>query len=354
MKKCTKQTAVCSYFWDTAVVLAAIEQIKHYGCCHGGKCIGCCNAYPYTVCSPNVWEEDEEWHKEYKLSAYAEEDALLCHTDRLEEVACHNLETNDWAHADDESHTIDCKFCEYWVVCEELHRIAWEELTECERAAHDDCGKYDGFLQYFVYTVKLLCSVIETCNWLHSLANTKHNHNEEECDTVDNAVCCNGYVASMSRESLVDKDYDKASAELHTEWGKSDSEDVLDDILSESVDATMKMQQVAFIAQLIRNKDERNNLCEYCGYGCTTNAKSEGENEYWVENGIDYNGCNGCHHCCVRMTRRTKCGIETKIEVSNDIAQKDNEHVLMGILVGLFAGSEEGEQWMDECNAYDA
>lgn len=77
------------------VCFVAIEVPEEKSCKEGGHAVGCCDAHPHAVCTPNLRENEKEGDEEYQLSADGHEDALLRHTDALEEVARHNLEAHD-------------------------------------------------------------------------------------------------------------------------------------------------------------------------------------------------------------------------------------------------------------------
>ena len=192
----------------------------------GDECngVGCCDGYPYSVsaqeCAVGSWqfgEYDEEGHEEYQLAADAKEYASLRHSDRLEEVARDNLESDKWRHAYDDAHGNYGDAGEVVVGGEWQYDVFREEFADDEFDAHD-CGCHvDGVTQYEVDTVVELCSVVESCDRLHTLTDAEYYHDGEEEYAVDYSIGCDGYVASVGSQSLVDEYDYEAGTELHAE-----------------------------------------------------------------------------------------------------------------------------------------
>ena len=95
MEEHTFQRTAHTGAWSMDVRFVTIEVPKEESCCDGCHTIGCCNAHPHTIRSPYLREDKEERHEEDELAADRHEDALLRHTDALEEITCHDLETHD-------------------------------------------------------------------------------------------------------------------------------------------------------------------------------------------------------------------------------------------------------------------
>ena len=192
-----------------------IEVPEKETCRKGCHSIGCRNADPHAVCSPKFWENQQERYEEYQLTAHRHEDAALCHTNALEEVACHNLETHNGGEQTDNPHTPACQFCECWVTGEEYHNVLREEHADDEVHNHDDGGKDDGFPQHLIHTVRLLGTKVETSNRLHALTDAQHHHDSQEGGTVHNTIGCNRQVPSMLCQSLVDENDHQTGTQLH-------------------------------------------------------------------------------------------------------------------------------------------
>lgn len=320
VEKHTVEYALHAYAWHTQGGLITVEVPQHYGCCDGGDAIGCRYAYPHSVRSPNLWEDDEEWHKEHKLTANGEENALLHHADALEEVACDNLEANNWEHADDDTHTRNGKRNQCFVFSKQQYRVSWEELAKHKSTAHDNCGKKDCFFQHFCYAVQMTSTKIVSCYRLHSLTDAEHRHDKKERDAVDNAICRNGKVASVLCQSFVDEDDDETCTELHTEWRKSDGKDVLHEAFLQSIYACMQVYEVVLVGKYRYYIYEGDNLCKDCCVCRTFDAHAECEDEKRVENGVYHNCCDGGNHGNVRMSRASQGGIHSQKHMGDDIA----------------------------------
>ncbi len=104
MEEHTLQCAAHASAWGMNVRFIAVEMPEHDGCCDGSHTVGCGDAYPHAIRTPNLGEDEQEGYEEEQLAADGHEDAAFRHTDALEEVACHNLETHDGRHADDDFH----------------------------------------------------------------------------------------------------------------------------------------------------------------------------------------------------------------------------------------------------------
>ena len=73
------------------------------------------------------------------------------------------------------------------------------------------------YFQHFRHTKILLGSIIITCNRLHSLIQAHHNHYEKEHQPVHNSERPDGKVASVTLQSLIYQDDNKASRQVHQE-----------------------------------------------------------------------------------------------------------------------------------------
>ena len=215
----------------------AVEVPQHQGRGDGGYAVGCGNADPHTVGAPQFGEDEQERHEEHQLAAHREEYALFSHADALEEVAHHNLKAHNGRHDHDDFHTRHSEVGQGRVVGEEGYGVVGQELAQDEGAAHDDGGEDDGLAQHLIHPLRLLCPKVETGDGLHALTDAHHHHDEEERDAVHDAIGCNGQVAPVLGQSLVDEDDHQTGTQLHTERRETNAENVLHNALPESVDA---------------------------------------------------------------------------------------------------------------------
>ena len=100
-----------------------------------------------------------------------------------------------------------------------------------------------------VHAMVLLRSIIISCNRLHTLGNTHHNHYTDKYQSVHNAIGTNGQVAIVFLQSLVDEDNDKARSHVHTERRETDGNDVLHNLPLQVVDASSEVKKFVLVAQ---------------------------------------------------------------------------------------------------------
>ena len=94
-------------------------------------------------------------------------------------------------------------------------------------------------------------------------------------------------------------------------------------------------------------------LCQDSRDGGTLDTHVECKDEKWVENGIDDHRRDGCRHCHMGVSSASQGTVQTQVEVSDDIAQEDDEHIIVGILEGILRGTEEEQQGIDEDESQD-
>ena len=139
----------------------------------------------------------------------------MCHSHTLEEVARYHLETHDWEHCKDDSDSFFADFNEFLVCGENLYEGVGEKFGYKKTECGDAGGADDCINKHFVHTVEFTCSIVVAGDWLHSLVQTHHNHNEDKYYPVYDSVCANCKVASMFLETLVDDDNNYAGCHVH-------------------------------------------------------------------------------------------------------------------------------------------
>ena len=89
-------------------------------------------------------------------------------------------------------------------------------------------------------------------------------------------------------------------------------------------------------------------MCQNGGVCGTLDAHLEGEDEQRVKDGVD-DDCSNCGtHCHMRMSCAAQGTVQTEVEVGHHIAIEDDDHVVVGILQGVFRCAEEQQQGVDE------
>ena len=92
------------------VRFVVVELPKEKSCGDGSHSVGCSDADPHAVSTPEFGEDEQEWNEEDELTAHRHENAAFCHTDALEEVTRYYLETYDGREAADKAHAPSSEF----------------------------------------------------------------------------------------------------------------------------------------------------------------------------------------------------------------------------------------------------
>ena len=106
-----------------------IEHPQHHGCYDDGDAVAGGDACPHAHCSIVVGQDEQQRYEEQHLAAHGEEDALLGHTDALEEVAYDYLESYQRTHQHDDFHAFDGQLLGLCIVGEDEHAEVREELA---------------------------------------------------------------------------------------------------------------------------------------------------------------------------------------------------------------------------------
>ena len=108
---------------------------------------------------------------------------------------------------------------------EEAYNEFWEELADQEAEGCDTDTPFCCQLRHVDYAMELSGAEIVSCDRLHSLVESHDDHDEEEYDTVHDAVGSDRHVATVFFQSPVDQQDDKARAEVHQERRHPDRDD---------------------------------------------------------------------------------------------------------------------------------
>ena len=163
------------------------------------------------------------------MSGQRQEDGFIGHTDTLEEVPCHHLETDYREKQDYDAEAFGRSVDESFVGGKERYGYFWDEFAyQKSKGGHGRCAP-NGELQYFVDTIILLGTIIVTGNRLHPLSNPHDNHYADKYQSVYDTVCANGQVAVVFLQSLIDENHNEARGHVHAERSEADSDDILND-----------------------------------------------------------------------------------------------------------------------------
>ena len=105
----------------------------------------------------------------------------------------------------------------------------------------------------------------------------------------------------------------------------------------------MKVEQAIGVAKEVYLPEHGKELSGYRGNSRPTDAPFKYVDKERVEQGIDHYRENGGIHSLLRMARCTQYGIESEVEVGDDVAEQNNFHVVCGIAHRCFAAAKEVE-----------
>ena len=125
---------------------------------------------------------------------------------------------------------------------------------------HDGGGSNDAQVQDAHQTVQFLGAIVVAGNRLHSLVNTKHEHDEHHRNTVGYSVGSHGEVASEPHQLVVDEDDDDAGAHVHQKRRNADGKDFVHELSLQFIDAFLHVEQLVLVAEELELPAQRHQL----------------------------------------------------------------------------------------------
>ena len=184
-------------------------------------------------------------------------------------------------------------------------------------------------------------AVVESCNRLHSLVESKHYHYKEEEYSVYYSISAYGKVSIVVVELFV-YDYNHCTGgAVHKEGRHSHRNHILYESEFEFVYASAEVYYALFIGEEIHYPAEREELREHCGRRCSGYAPPEDKYEEGIQYGIVKDCEEGGIHCLFWHSRCAHYGVEPKVLVGYDIAQKYYQHIVPCVGEGVLACPEE-------------
>ena len=101
------------------------------------------------------------------------------------------------------------------------------------------------------------------------------------------------------------------------------------------------MQQLLLSAETPQLPAQHDDLSQHGRYRRALDAHVQWPNEDGVKDRVQRHSDNGRDHRRPWLARRAQRGIQTQIEVGNDVAQQQDEHILMGMGQRLVTGTKE-------------
>ena len=252
-------------------------------------------------------------------------------TDALEEVAYHYLCTNQWEHGNDDPTGVGGYAGQFLSCSEDGDNIFGNQFAyQCGKAGN--AGRYtNGIAQYTPDTVVLVRSPVVSRNGLHTLYQTYHGGDKQHKNSVYYTVGANGHVTSVIPQPVVDEQHHDAGAGVHQEGTQTYHYTLADNLEVGLVDASAQVQQFGRPAEQLQLYAKRYRLTDDGGPGCSGYSPMEDKDEQGIQKRIDDDRQERTAHGYGGMSCTAHNGIQTEIQVRDDIAQQDDEHILAGI-----------------------
>ena len=185
-------------------------------------------------------------------------------------------------------------------------------------------------------------------NGLHSLIQTHHNHNEEEYQTVDNTESSDSQIPSVLFQPFINKDDDKAGGKIHQEGSHTDGQRIKNNLLFQSENAFMKMQEFVLITKQLELPEKCDDLCGNRSDSRTLYSPAKAVNKNRIEYRINDHGSNRSIHRLLWMPCGTKYRIQAQVKMGDDISLEDNHHIVAGIADSRLTSPEEVKNRIEE------
>ena len=112
-------------------------------------------------------------------------------------------------------------------MCEYAHCKLREEDSDDKAYGGDQNRKPCRLPEHFLDTGVLPCTIIVSCDRLHSLVQSHAYHDEHEAEPVGDSICSDAQVAAVLAKLLVDEKCHETGCRVHQERPHSDGERVL-------------------------------------------------------------------------------------------------------------------------------
>ena len=294
----------------------------------------------------NLWldemrQDEQQREQEKQLPRQREEDALAGVADALEEAGRDDLHSDDGEEQGDDAQALGRPLDEFGVGGESPGTGFGQELACDETCGRHDGAEDQGIAQDAEQAVVALGAEVVACDGLHALVESDDDHHDEEHKTVRYAVGADCHIAPVAHHALVDDDDDEAGAQVDEEGRQSDSERLGHDFAAQAVDAVLEADQFALAAEQAELPEQHERLRHDCGQGSSLYAPTEHVDEERGEHDVAEHRADGGEHGLLGAARRAQKGIQTQVEVCDDVAGKDDVHEVTGIGNGDGAGAEE-------------
>ena len=190
-------------------------------------------------------------------------------------------------------------------------------------------------------TVIILRSIVVAGYRLHSLIHAHCHNNKHEAYSVCYAIRTNSKVTSMLHQTGVDKNHHDTATRIHCEWRNTNTYDVLHYRFVKSEKTIVEMQKFILVREQPPLPRKCKELREYRCKSSSPDSQIQTIDEDRIENRIDYNRENRGIHSMTRLTGRAKHGIQTEIQMREDITAKYYLHIIPSVWEGIVRSSKE-------------
>ena len=156
-----------------------------------------------------------------------------------------------------------------------------------------------------------------------------------------------GEVAAVIQQLTVDKKDDQAAGEIHKERPHADGKGLFGDGPVDREHPAPEMHHTFLPAEIEKGVAERHRLTENGRQRGAADAEPEREDEQRIQHGVGCDRENGKIHRGLRVPRSADDAVEAEIQMGDDVACGQDEHIVAGKGQGVFACAEKGEYGID-------
>ena len=305
----------------------------------------------HAVEAPPVGQQGKQGRKEQQLARKAKEDALSGMADALEEVSDDNLYAHDGEHGRNDAESVNRERGELGTRPEDFHDGSGHEFGYQEGGGGYHASANHAKAQHGPYAVVEVGSPVVSDNRLHALDESEDNHYEEEEDAVDDSIGSDGHVSAVLEQLVVAQENHQTAARIDQEGAEADGQRLPHDVGLERIDAAAQVEQFVLAAEELQLPHQRDGLGQDGGPCSALDSPAEGEDEQGVKDGVEDDGEKGAVHGRSGVAGAAEHCIQAKIAVRYDVANQNDTHVVPCIGQGGFAGTEEGENLVQEGQA---
>lgn len=218
---------------------------------------------------------------------------------------------------------------------------SWNEHADDEAESSHAHGEFGRLPEHFLNTRILSCSIVVSRYRLHPLVQTHAYHHEHEYQTVAYTVGSDSEVSAVFAQLLVDEQGHKTGGSIHQERSHAYCKRVLCHSHVQTDDPFLKMERPVLVIEVVQHYEHGDCLCYYCRPGCSGNAHVEDKDEDRVQYCIEDHGEYRQTHRLFRTSGRAHRCIQTEVQMGDDVSDKYDGDVFLGIGESVLARSEE-------------